>query len=98
MSDWTGSGRQRREQGGCKPPLHEPTGAKRFTIPAGTLVNVCPVAGATAVWRVHRMKADVHAHRYEFREVDGCPVFRHLGYFIKVGWRLLIDRNRDGRR
>lgn len=81
MSDWTGSSRQRREQGLCLPPANKPNKTARFVIPAGTSVNIASVMNSR--WFAYETRIDLEFSRFEQRK-NGFYYFRHLGWLIRV--------------
>jgi hypothetical protein len=81
--DWTGSGKQRREQGICLPPAAMPNRTPRLSIAAGTSVLICQVTDSNQRWRRYRTKQPLGFRRYEHCR-HGQYTFRHLGWFIRV--------------
>lgn len=92
---WTGSERQRKEQGQCKPPVYAPRFTPRFRIPAGTELSVCAVSDSRMQWQRHVTKRELAFERYEKHD-SGAYVFRELGYFILVRASKVTHRSRDG--
>ena len=81
QASWSGSENQRREQGVCRPPTHEPNTTPRFFIPAGTQVAVR--RADRTEWQGYVTKRDLgfgkHS-RYDNRHY----FFREGAYELKV--------------
>lgn len=89
MTSWTGIESQRREQGTCAAPRHEPNTIARFTIPASVPREIQRISETN--WRPFRTRRELGFNRYESAK-DGYVVFREEGYLIRVAWRF-IRRN-----
>jgi hypothetical protein len=91
-TSWTGTERQRREQGVCLPPARPAVRVPRFLIPAGSSVRVSRVS--RLCWRPHFTRKELHFERHEGYR-NGQYTFRHQGYLISV-WRGLVHHREDG--
>lgn len=80
-TSWSGSERERREQGVCLPPSKPPSKQSRFFIPRGVSCAVRRVEESE--WRGHVTTADHGFDRYE-RYDDGYYEFRLKGWLMLV--------------
>lgn len=88
MSDFTGSSKQRRAQGSCRPPTKPAVNVPRFTIPAGSFVEITRVE--KLAWKEYKTKLAVGAEKYESYR-DFHYTFRVGAYLIRVH-RSWVDR------
>jgi len=83
VTDWTGSGAQRRPQGTCSP--FTPTEVTRQWVPAGTHVTVKRIDGyATTQWKPHRMRIDLEI-------VEIVRSNRNFMIFAHEDWVICVD-------
>lgn len=83
--DWTGSGSERREQGGCCNYGTMPRRTEQWLLPAGLAVSVCRVEDDDRQWRKHTLRRDVFFRQPE-QGSSGAIVIREDGWFILSRW------------
>jgi len=90
---WTGSERQRREQGGCRPPTTTALpSVPRYRIPAGTRAFLRLATETT--WHGWTTRRECCFDRREWYE-KGWYVFRTGGYLLRVH-RSKVVHGEDG--
>ena len=83
ISSWTGSEFERRRGGEIPPPPSTPPDeTARFSIPAGTQVQICRISGDRLLTS-HVTRTPLHFERYDSKE-HGLYVFRQDGWLITV--------------
>lgn len=90
MADWSGSERQRKPQGECRPPSRPANLQSKFTIPAGTKVLIQPITDPCKLWS-HTTTRELGFDKCEGNE-NGEGKFREQGYFLFVRWSLVVRR------
>ena|SRR6516162_5856235 len=97
FGSWSGSERQRRDQGNCL-PRGQPAGKKRFIIPVGTRLAITKLTPTR--WIAHTTVVELGFDCWESYK-DSYFTFRHLGYFIlvhrdrvKSDYLLVTDRHK----
>jgi hypothetical protein len=89
LQSWTGSERQRREQGGCRPPKHAPNTTPRYLVRAGTRVEVRRADRNNWSEYVTQQDASFERHlRYDNRHY----YFREGAYELRVHRSLVRHR------
>lgn len=88
-TSWTGSERERREQGVCLPSQAVAKKRPKYTVPAGCPCAIQKVMGGP--WRPHRTTMETGYERYEFYQ-DKHYTFRRMGWFIKIHRRYVMHR------
>jgi len=86
---WTGSEKQRREQGICRPPVSPADRTPKYRIPAGTSVHIRRIGAVE--WQPYVMKREQGFDRFESRVMRSL-VFRTFGWQIRVSPRRVINQ------
>ena len=94
QTSWTGSERQRREQGVCRPPKHKPNTTPRFMVRAGTRVEVRRADRNR--WFEYVTQRDLRFER-RLRYADYHYFFREGAYELRVH-RSRVDHRADAQR
>lgn len=88
---WTGSENERKPQGICLPPSKPADLRERFTIPAGTPVQLQPISDSRAPYIDYTTKVELQFRKCE-DFTKGYGKFREAGWFIFVRWGRVVRR------